>query len=334
MPEGRNFEALKQDVRHSQLVLFLGAGVTATLTPTWGELLDKMVDRAVTDALSGSLTTKQVASVSSRILKNGTMSAYEKAGIAKHFLKERYLEVLRDVLYEKCNPASIQHLLKSDEGRVKHAFLRSTARLCDRREVMALVTYNYDDIVERAVDRAYSVYGRKQELRKPGRLPVFHVHGYLPQERALGEPEQWGVVLCREEYYQTMLSPFTWQTSVQLHFLRNYVCLFLGVSLEDMDILKMLSHAKAFVANNSVYTMMCRESILSGMGQSARRPARSAASRGGLELEKVFIQTREGLLGEVGVKLILSGDHYDSLPAKVDALTEHLSGERAERPQA
>jgi hypothetical protein len=149
----------------------------------------------------------------------------------------------------------------------------------------------------------------KQITPCKGTLPIFHVHGFLPQKTRPLDPKMALVVLSYEEYYQTMLEPFSWQTGVQLHFLRSFTCLFLGISLRDADMLRLLSHAQHYSQQKAQYILMCRQDLI-----------------GDSDTDWIDnkIRIRATLFDDFGIRLLFSGNKHGTLIPVVQSIGKYL----------
>ena len=137
---GQNRQSLMEDLKHGDVVLFLGAGVSAGPASSWSSFLGCLVDSAVELGLAGKRTTRERKGIKTT-LKRGAKagwSPYAQAELVKRFLGRRYLGELRRALYgTKRGPRQAQPEL-----------LEQVARLCVHERVRAVVTYNFDDLLE------------------------------------------------------------------------------------------------------------------------------------------------------------------------------------------
>lgn len=302
-----NLELFKQDCVQRDLVLFVGAGINSGCLPTWNDLLEGLIDYAVHSNLGHLDTSRRNHLLAWLKQPDGEhgLSYYEKGSLVKRMLGKHYVHVLHQKLYEKY----------AEPFSSTQNYLNAIADLCGSKKIHAIVTYNYDDLLETAINskngrRAYSIYGKKQLALKLDHLPVYHVHGYLPQDGKTLYSDDSSIVLCYEEYYQTMLETYSWQTAVQLHFLNSYTCLYLGISGRDFNMLRLLSHAQYYSKEQAKYILFCRQGLLgTNKDQST---------------DDLKMAVREELLSEFGLKLICAGDFYDDLHKYIGEIADNL----------
>lgn len=326
--KSRPFQDFCSSLSQRGLVLFLGAGVTAARLPTWSELLDALLKTAVDWRLFNC--SKPVREqVHELIVRSEFLSVYEKASVVKQFLGPQYLSVLREKLYAGGDKAG-----KTDRVDL----LELVEKLCQSPRVIAVVSYSYDDELERAMNkdwresekkagrRAYSVFGARQAAYNSTDLPVYHVHGFLEKDEYLGPSGSADIVLSQDEYFENTLQPFSWQTTTQLHFLRNYACLFVGASLRDANMARVLSHAKSYAESSSVYALMCEQALLDGLPKAVADHTGDAGS----EEEKrrvrnLLVRIRGSVFQEMGVELIYTGRDFDSMKPFLTKLQKKLT---------
>ena len=104
----------------------------------------------------------------------------------------------------------------------------------------SIITFNFDDLIEKAlanhgIDCA-SIWKEGQTCR-PDQLPVFHVHGFLPNQEELDSPN---LVFSEESYHSQFNDPYSWANLTQLNSFSTDVCLFIGISLSDPDLRRLL----------------------------------------------------------------------------------------------
>lgn len=113
--------------------------------------------------------------------------------------------------------------------------------------VRSIVTYNFDDLLERALDRAHvkhaSIYG-PQDHPSADQLPVYHVHGFLPRDvQRYPDVERSLLAFSEEGYHELFRNPYHWTNIVQLNAFRESTCLLIGLSLSDPNLRRLLEIA-------------------------------------------------------------------------------------------
>jgi hypothetical protein len=73
-------------------------------------------------------------------------------------------------------------------------------------------------------------------------LPIFHVHGFLPSKGKL--PDNADIVFSEDAYHTQFIDPFSWSNLVQLNYLNTSTCLFLGISLTDPNMRRLIDVSK------------------------------------------------------------------------------------------
>ena len=148
--------------------------------------------------------------------------------------------------------------------------------------LVAVVTYNYDKFLTMAVEVLYEnkdkffsdkeqdmlmenkrwkngvrieeVYGSFNNSQQADNiLSIYHIHGYLPpfNEPFLSDGNE--IVLSMEEYYDNVRNVYSWQTATQLHFLCHFTCIFVGISLSDINPQRMVHYASSIGNEDKIY---------------------------------------------------------------------------------
>lgn len=102
--------------------------------------------------------------------------------------------------------------------------------------------------------RIEEVYGNFNNSQQADNiLPIYHIHGYLPpfNEPFLSDGNE--IVLSMEEYYDNVRNVYSWQTATQLHFLCHFTCMFVGISLSDINPQRMVHYASSIGNEDKIY---------------------------------------------------------------------------------
>lgn len=224
-------EALKSDLRYGRLTLVLGAGVSMGAgIPCWNDLLllllERMMKRIAKDH-SLDLGSAKGAEFQKRYGASALIiGKYLKNNLGKDFTAE-----LRDALYAT-NPKTCPLI---------DAIVSLSRPKRARSPLDSIITFNFDALIEENLDaekiRNRPIYTEAIK-HKPSELPVYHVHGYLPRKGRI--PANADVVFSEDAYHSQFLDPFSWSNLVQLTKLSQNTCLFIGLSLTDPNVRRLL----------------------------------------------------------------------------------------------
>ncbi|WP_224372911.1 SIR2 family protein [Hyalangium versicolor] len=230
--------------RNNDLVPFLGAGVSIDAgIPSWNGLLNQllvaMVEKMGDDGnLALGVSTEKRQTIAQRLQRLQESSPLLAARYIRSGLGEWFVTALERALYSN---------LKSEAPPQ----LAALARLCVPRKngsgVQAVVTYNFDDLVEKQL-REKAVEHQPVYLagtRVPADcLAIYHVHGFLPQHRPEGEDSASSLVVFSEERYHGLYNdPYSWSNIVQLNLLSDHTGVFIGLSMNDPNLRRLLEIA-------------------------------------------------------------------------------------------
>jgi hypothetical protein len=111
-------------------------------------------------------------------------------------------------------------------------------------KVKRICCFNYDDILHRAfAERNRTYVPLFQNNRIPLETPqtiVFYPHGFIPGPNLDSFPATVGIVLSEDDYFDLYRSPYVWANMVQLTLLLKYTALFIGCSLLDPNVRRIL----------------------------------------------------------------------------------------------
>lgn len=116
---------------------------------------------------------------------------------------------------------------------------------CISKKHFRVLTYNYDDYLETYLKSENVSYNTlyNEDCETDDKLSIYHVHGYMPQVNAktnmLGDHKK-SIFLTEQNYNDLYNNPYSWQIASQLSFFRENICLFVGCSLADPNIRRLL----------------------------------------------------------------------------------------------
>ena len=227
-------DKLREALRRGRLTLVCGAGVSVQAgIPAWGDLLilllGAMMERISQDH-SLDVGKKTAAEFQQRhVASSLILGKYLKNNLGKDFQGE-----MREALYSS----------KPTSSHIIDAIVRLSRPQRDGRPLDSIVTFNFDCLVEENLT-ANSIHNRPifSEAVKHGshEMPIYHVHGYLPRTGQI--PADVELVFSEDAYHGQFIDPFSWSNLIQLAKLTQNTCLFVGISLTDPNMRRLLDVA-------------------------------------------------------------------------------------------
>jgi hypothetical protein len=272
-------EDLRSAWRNNDLVPFLGAGASIDAgVPSWSSLLNQllvaMVEKMGDDGnFTISLSEEKRQEIAQRLQGLQDSSPLLAARYIRSGLDGRFAPALRRALYSAVN--------KDPSSQ-----LAALARLCVPRRngsgVHAVVTYNFDNLLEQIlIDKGIQhqpVYLRGTRVPAE-RLAIYHVHGFLPQQQPDDEePTDSLVVFSEERYHGLYNDPYSWSNTVQLNLLSEHTCVFIGLSMNDPNLRRLLEIAARNDEKPRHVALLRRitvEKLIKDDGDEGRRTASS-----------------------------------------------------------
>lgn len=207
--------------------LFIGAGVSMSAKlPSWKELLEKLLDVA-----------KQKG-------KNFDSSHYEKLFKESGYSSIILGRLIQNLFEDKTEmDKAIHEILYLNKSNITSPTIKTICDIVRKKKnlVRGIITNNYDDLIEQRLSKInvknYSVC----ENNEPDvSFPVCHVHGLLSQYNPISST----IVLSEKEYHEIYSRAFHWSNVEQLHALQRTNCFFIGLSMTDPNLRRMLDIAK------------------------------------------------------------------------------------------
>lgn len=247
--------------KNESLVMVIGAGASAAYgLPDWNTLLQKLLlitiktEDEEADADNGGTYEKAgiLARTFSRIFEPNSLIAARY--LHNYFRKKNprstlaFENAIRDGLYSEFKRQEDSELLKE---------IRQFCIAAGRSPNLdSIITYNYDNLIEQClsnidVDIPYApIYARGMK-NKRHELPIYHVHGYLPQEGKLTSKNR--VVLGEDGYHQQYSDVYGWSNLIQINKFKDHNCLFIGLSFSDPNLRRLLDISKNERGNENIH---------------------------------------------------------------------------------
>lgn len=232
---------LNKAYKDEELVLVLGAGVSVPFRlPSWANLLQKLLfetfNNHSTDTESSSVLSKLFPELfpNSPLISARFLDEYFK----KKDNGKTFNEMVKEALYE--------HVDRDADSPTIKEILQFCIAPGRSPNLDSIITYNYDDILEFALSNSNvevpfkPIYKVGMNPTK-GQLPIYHVHGYLPQDDEIDS--DYSITLSENLYHKQYNDVYGWNNMVQINKFKDKVCIFIGISLTDPNIRRLLDIA-------------------------------------------------------------------------------------------
>ena len=313
---------LKECYQRSQFSLFLGAGVSSSAgMPDWNTLLNSLFVSYLTKELKQQtdITDDDIRQIVKRLNTIDEPSAlmaarYLRKGLSKETKEiKEFTKTITDNLYK----------LRDTTKKIDSDLITAISNLCMPRrtgaKVRNVITYNFDDLLERQLTSKsihhHSIY-TEEEMFDPDELPIYHVHGFLPEEiEKYDGLDKSTLVFSEESYHQIYADSYHWSNLVQLANLRDNNCLMIGLSMADPNLRRLLDISARNIDRQKHYTFMKRLSIENFAYSKADETANQIINNieGAEEFLNRHHNLNEEIMKDLGVSIIWYAS-YDEIP--------------------
>lgn len=314
--------------RGEGVVLVLGAGVSIGMgVPDWDELVSGLTISLMTKQLTKNVDEQQALELADAV--RGTRN--ESPLLSARYLRRGFEDG------NAGDPHAFQQALaaalyqRDGSIRTPSPLLEELAKLCMLRsnspKVHSVITYNFDDLLERSLAskgaKHRSIYSASHRPLA-NELPVYHVHGFLPQDPRRGEELEEGLLAFSEEaYHQLFRDPYHWANVTQLQAFQQHICILAGLSLTDPSLRRLLEYAAISRDEPRHFAFMKRTSVedllaASRKGEDGEAVIKPEAARDFLRLHHSL---QEHVYSELGLEIVWF-DTYEEMPEAVAKLRE------------
>lgn len=245
--EERNFlvkESLRSDFKKGTISFFLGAGISRPFgIPDWSNLLQRIVE-----------SIHPENEIRGHLIKNNANPLILARYIRSKFpSKENFNLLVHQNLYEK-------YIDKSDDYTLR-ALTKYAERTVAMGKDVRLITYNFDCVVEKFIsDHAIGLSVKSSDLTynrsNHTHVDVFHCHGRLPFEASEAINSQ--IIFDENEYHSAYYDQYNWSNMRQMGMLMEMNCVFLGISLTDPNMRRLIDFASKQRAGESPHYIFRR----------------------------------------------------------------------------
>lgn len=300
-----HIQKLIKEYKKDNVVLFLGAGVSNDANiVTWDTLISELFVALIDKQLrmkNIEIESSDKENILRDIIGQNGNSPLLQTRFLRNGLTASFEAHIRDILYKNATETS--------------CLLEEIGQLCipnrGKLGIQAIVSYNFDDLVEKNLKRLrvkhHSIYGEgiTPEYEELG---IYHVHGFIPQDKeGYSNLSESLLVFSEEGYHKLMLEPYNWANMIQLNFMLHNTCFFIGLSMTDPNMRRLLEIAsKKKTEDDSVckhYAIMRRFHIQNSEKDSALK-----------SFEHVNESLQESFFQELGINIIWVND-YSEIPS-------------------
>lgn len=275
-------EDLKKYMEEDCSTLFLGAGVSASANmPSWGKLLEQLLTQHSTTNSPDYFPCD---------LANVLHCCGESYLIAARYInyiinKETRAKIIQKALYENTQESDL---------------IESLCKLIKEKNVSQIITTNYDQLVEQGLKKeGLNPYPIAQSGIMPkNTIPVYHVHGSVndPQNPIINDlPE--APVLSEEDYHTLYSTGHHWSNTAILHALQHTHCIFIGLSMTDPNLRRLIE--SAYYEDAPHYVFLPRTPLYEGYYKDDKR-------------NMFHFDVQEKIMGSLGINVIWYAIKNDS----------------------
>lgn len=210
-----NHERLKylaqQSLKKDKFTLFLGAGVSASAgAPAWDSLLEQL---CIKNGIS-----KLDTDINSITKGRYVIDQYKKQD--KDLNQTDFYTDIKEILYKSVRESEL---------------VAAISKIAQKRNIESIITYNYDSLIEEEINKDHNKCESIYDKKRTNILPVYHVHGYIAKS---GEHSD--LILGEQEYHDVYAESYNWGNVEQLHALCRTTCFFIGLSMADPNLRRLL----------------------------------------------------------------------------------------------
>lgn len=206
------------------------------------------------------------------------------------------------------------------------------AAKCRKDRNFRILSYNYDDFLEQYLDvckvRCCSLFTTKIRYSN-GRnstdvygvngqpdqnLRLYHVHGFLPKVATKDQMDilhTRSICLTEADYNMLYNQPYSWPIASQLSFFRENTCLFIGCSLSDPNIRRLLEITACDPPKHYAILSMAYDDV----NEKNEEIKKQLTLKDRLQIENHFYR--------IGINIIWVED-YSKIPSWIHSLNQSL----------
>lgn len=305
---------LKEQYYNENVTLFLGAGVSISAgLPLWSTLIHQMLTTMIYDKLNDThrLSDEERAAISQLVENNQESTPLTQVRyISSGMEPDEFRRVVRKNLYGK--------VVNYEDDRLLNAIAALSKPTRNHKGFKSVVTYNFDDLLERKLtskEIGHQSISREQDVPNPNVLNIYHVHGYLPQEDDATFDSNSALVFSEEDYHELYRDVYSWSNLTQLNAFRETTCLFIGCSLEDPNLRRLLDVYRRSCDEPRHYAILKRKTLRETADIQKRFPGRLD------EYREIDNNIRDHYFESIGINVIWV-DNFDEIPSVLNQIAD------------
>ena len=300
----KHIEQLKREYENDNIVLFLGAGASKDAKiATWDNLISELFVVLIDKQLKNKniqIEEKEKEHIIEASIKQNGNSPLLQTRFLRNGFENDFEELVSEILYKDAIESS--------------KLLDEIGQLCvpnrGKLGIIAIVNYNFDDLIEKTLSRLrvryQSIYSEGM-IPDLGELGIYHVHGFLPQDKKGYDNLTKSLLVFSEEgYHKLMLEPYNWANISQLNYMLNNTCVFIGLSMTDPNMRRLLEIAAQ--KRNDIKDTCRHYAIMRRFTINSSNKSDSIKS-----FEDVNEALQESFFEELGINIIWF-DTFDEIP--------------------
>ena len=262
----------QNSVDNNKVTLFVGAGLGNSLKlPDWKSLLSNVYS-------SVSIPINEVDI--DEICNNDPLI---KAGFLIGDIDNSNVSIIENQLYPPGFQKKTSILLDAIRDLV----------LFHNDTIESIITYNYDDYIERSLrEKGVECESVYRGIRAGRKFPVYHVHGFISSSLGQKSSPRGEIILTEKKYHEVFNKAYSWINVEQYHALSRNTCIFIGTSMTDPNVRRLMDAVLAESSGDSIYVLMSKET-----------------SKVPLSIEKQYVFT--STMWNLGAQVIWCDKHVD-----------------------
>jgi hypothetical protein len=321
---------LKEYYNKGQFSLFLGAGVSSSSgMPDWNTLLNSLFVSYLTQEFNsnGVISDTDISDLVNRLNTIDEPSAlmaarYLRKGLSKG--KDNTLEFTNTI-------SKNLYKLRNQDFPLDSDLIKTITTLCLPKrtgaKVRSVITYNFDDLLERQLENQaieYQSIYTDDAVYTLDELPIYHVHGFLPEDISkYSSLNKSTLVFSEEGYHEIYSNSYHWSNLVQLNNLRENHCLMIGLSMSDPNLRRLLDISGKNMEKAKHFAFMQRMSLENFAYQKNKNDNTTEQVISNTDGAELFLERHhslnEEIMKELGVTIIWY-EGYDDIPNLLNEL--------------